>query len=73
MLGGELVKYDGDNVIAVFPNVDKALHCIRCVQGEVACYNSIREKDYRIRMGFGLACGKYVRVGTDMAGIIYKA
>lgn len=71
-VGGWLVKYEGDNIIAAFPNVDVAVSSIRKCMGQIAEYNKTREKDYQVRMGFGIDFGEVHFLGHDIVGSTFE-
>jgi len=66
--GGWKIKYEGDNIIAAFPGVDDAIACIHAVVEQVREYNVTREKDFQIRMGFGVDVGQVHCSGHDIFG-----
>jgi class 3 adenylate cyclase len=66
--GGWKVKYEGDNIIAAFPTVNAAIACIRGVVQQISEYNSVREKDFQVRMGFGVDVGEVHCLGHDIVG-----
>lgn len=67
-VGGKKIKYEGDNIIASFPNVDVAVSCIKSCKEQIAVYNENREKDFQIRMGFALDVGEVTLLGHDVVG-----
>eukprot|EP00798_Chlamydomonas_sp_ICE-L_P031028 gene31028-7120_t len=70
---GKVVKYDGDNVITIFPNAVRAAQLASAVFQTAESYNRGLHKDYRIRLKFGLSTGKVVVVGSDMVGQTWDA
>jgi len=70
--GGWLVKYEGDNIIAAFPSVDAAISCIKKCAGQITEYNKTREKDFQVRMGFGLDFGEVHFWGHDIVGSTFE-
>merc|ERR1712224_224965 len=66
--GGQVVKYEGDNIIAVFPSAVDALTCISDAKRELDCFNSAREKDFQIRMGIAIDEGDILVIGHDIFG-----
>jgi len=66
--GGWKVKYEGDNIIAAFPTVNAAIACIRGVAQQISEYNSVREKDFQVRIGFGVDVGEVHCLGHDIVG-----
>lgn len=67
-VGGWKVKYEGDNIIAAFPSVDVAIQCLKFCKGEIAAYNETRQKDFQVRIGFGLDIGEVQIQGHDIVG-----
>jgi len=65
---GRKVKYEGDNVIAVFPSADLAVCCVAKVCKQLADYNNSRSKDFQIRAGCGLGLGDVAIQGHDIIG-----
>lgn len=54
---GEVLKYDGDNVICKFPSSEVAVQCVIEAYREIAEYNEGKEKDFQIRCKIGMAKG----------------
>lgn len=61
---GELLKYDGDNIICRFPCSKVAISCVLEVYRDIAEYNKDKELDFQIRCKIGMAKGK-VLVSSD--------
>ena len=55
---GELLKYDGDNIICRFPSSKVAIRCVLEVYRDIAEYNKDKEVDFQIRCKIGMAKGK---------------
>lgn len=72
--GGEVVKYDGDNIIATFPTPQAALCCIKAGWEQVDKYNKPREdsKDFQIRMGCSVCFGEVLLHGTEIIGEAFE-
>lgn len=43
--GGQEIKYEGDNIIATFPDADAAVSCIKSCVEQIARYNEARQED----------------------------
>merc|ERR1719223_921906 len=54
---GELLKYEGDNVICKFQSSDVAVNFVIKVSQDIAKYNEGKDKDYQIRVKLGMAKG----------------
>eukprot|EP00192_Tetraselmis_astigmatica_P002787 CAMPEP_0117647790 /NCGR_PEP_ID=MMETSP0804-20121206/35_1 /TAXON_ID=1074897 /ORGANISM="Tetraselmis astigmatica, Strain CCMP880" /LENGTH=543 /DNA_ID=CAMNT_0005453301 /DNA_START=151 /DNA_END=1782 /DNA_ORIENTATION=+ len=67
-LGGSVLKYDGDNVICIFDTAAQAAVAVSAVTKKVAEYNRGLEKDFQIRLKFGMAVGDVFLVGHDIVG-----
>jgi len=66
--GGKVVKYEGDDVIAIFFNPFYSLcACIRAHQMLTEA-NGTRETDYQVRMGIGIALGQTIAVRDVIVG-----
>mmetsp|Transcript_34695 Transcript_34695/g.91628 ORF Transcript_34695/g.91628 Transcript_34695/m.91628 type:complete len:435 (+) Transcript_34695:103-1407(+) len=70
--GGQIVKYDGDNIIATFPTCHDALKCTEKAWDKVVEYNSSREKDFQIRMGCALSYGDVLLQGAEIMGDAFE-
>jgi len=70
-VGGFRVKCEGDNIIAAFPSADAALVCIKACMQEFRQYNKSRDKDFQVRIGFGLDIGEVKILGHDIVGTAY--
>ena len=60
---GDIDKYVGDAVVAIFSGEDMALNAIRCaleIQKELDAYNAAREGGVPIQVGIGLATGEVI-------------
>eukprot|EP01062_Namystynia_karyoxenos_P059794 TRINITY_DN5120_c2_g1_i1.p1 TRINITY_DN5120_c2_g1~~TRINITY_DN5120_c2_g1_i1.p1 ORF type:complete len:532 (+),score=87.10 TRINITY_DN5120_c2_g1_i1:129-1724(+) len=66
--GGWVVKYDGDDVVAVFADPIHCLHACADASAEIAAFNRDRERDYQIRMGCGVAAGTSLVVADIIVG-----
>jgi class 3 adenylate cyclase len=66
--GGHKIKYEGDNVIARFPNSDAAMCAIAEAWKELMEYNHSRTKDFKIRAGCCLGYGEVAISGHDITG-----
>jgi len=71
-VGGWLVKYEGDNIIAAFPSVDVAVPCIQKCMGQIAEYNKTREKDYQVRIDWAIDFGEVHCLGHDICGSTFE-
>lgn len=72
-VGGFKVKYEGDNIIAAFPNPDVALSCVKECARQIQEYNATREKDFQVRIGFGLDFGEVKIMGEDVIGETFES
>eukprot|EP01065_Artemidia_motanka_P037877 TRINITY_DN46780_c0_g1_i1.p1 TRINITY_DN46780_c0_g1~~TRINITY_DN46780_c0_g1_i1.p1 ORF type:complete len:532 (+),score=144.36 TRINITY_DN46780_c0_g1_i1:102-1697(+) len=71
--GGTLIKYDGDDIIAVF---DSTLDCLcACVKAHtmLAGINRGRELDWQVRMGCGVAVGTTLVVKDILVGDVWSS
>lgn len=64
-LDGEVVKYEGDNVIATFSSCQDAIVFTHSVMEQVDEYNEGRSKDFQMQVKFGLSKGE-VLLGPHM-------
>merc|ERR1712232_1019415 len=69
--GGRVIKYEGDNIIAVFTDAAHALQCITDARLLLDSYNAAREKDFQIRMGISVDSGEVLVVGNDLLGTAF--
>jgi class 3 adenylate cyclase len=65
---GKVVKYEGDNIIAIFPDASLAVHCIKAAKDQIQSFNVTRDKDFQMRMGISVDCGEVVVTGHDVMG-----
>ena len=54
---GELLKYEGDNIICKFDSTDVAIQYVLKVSQDIAKYNEGKHKDFQIRVKIGMAKG----------------
>jgi len=66
--GGRKIKYEGDNIIAEFPNTDAAMCALAQFWKKIGDFNNNRAKDFQIRAGVGLAYGEVSLLGQDIVG-----
>jgi class 3 adenylate cyclase len=66
--GGQVVKYDGDNVITFFSEPADASNAAAALLQRVNEYNMGLHKDFQIRLKFGMATGDVLIVDHDIAG-----
>lgn len=71
--GGRVIKYDGDNIIAIFPACNVAMACISQAWAEIQKYNEGREKDFQIRMGCALDYGEVLLQGSEIVGEAFES
>ena len=55
---GQVFKYDGDNIICKFQSSKNAIEYLTQVRKDLDSYNAYKEKDFQIRVKFGLSQGK---------------
>jgi class 3 adenylate cyclase len=72
-VGGFKVKYEGDNIIGAFPNADASLACVKACVQQIREYNASREKDFQVRIGFGLDIGEVKIMGEDVIGEAFES
>ena len=66
--GGKIVHFDGDNVIARFPDATVGSKCALQVQQTLRKYNAERSEDHRIILKIGLADGDVLDTGLQLFG-----
>jgi class 3 adenylate cyclase len=54
---GEVLKYDGDNIICRFPCSKVAISCVLEIYRDIEEYNKDKEEDFQIRCKIGMAKG----------------
>ena len=60
---GILLKVEGDSMLVIFRNVDKAIDCARAMQRTCDDYSSSRPETEQIHLCVGLGCGRVLRIG----------
>lgn len=70
--GGKVVKYDGDNIVAVFPTCCDALMSTKKAWESVEQYNRTRTKDFQLRMGCSLCYGEVFLQGEEIHGEAFE-
>lgn len=66
--GGKILRYDGDNVIALFPTPQAGANAALRIQQILRQYNSNRHADHRILLKIGLADGEALDTGLQLFG-----
>jgi len=67
--GGEVVKYEADNMFAVAPSVDAALDLSLAIVDHYAARNRDREDDARIHVSIGIDFGRLLLIpGVELFG-----
>lgn len=69
---GQIIKYDGDNIIATFPTCSDALKFTNEIWQAVGIYNKERSKDFQIRMGCAIGHGNFTVLGMDIMGDVFE-
>ncbi len=66
---GEVVKYEADNLFAIFPNAEDAVRCALAIHASFAASNVITSEDRDIHVSIGIAWGRILVVpGRDFFG-----
>ncbi len=66
---GILLKTEGDSLMVIFRNVNKALDCSVQMQSVLKKYNLDRQAEEKVLLCIGLGYGKILRIGdTDVFG-----
>jgi adenylate cyclase len=60
---GILLKTDGDSMLVIFRNVQKAINCSIEMQRTVHRYNQSRDDEEKILLGIGVGYGRVLRIG----------
>lgn len=60
---GILLKVEGDSMLVIFRNVDKAIECALAMQSATAAYSTNRVEAERIDLCVGLGYGRVLRIG----------
>lgn len=70
---GHVLKYDGDNVIAMFTCPEDAAECVKDIIEDVRTFNAGKEKDFQIRIKLGTSHGETLVVQHDCVGDAWEA
>ena len=62
---GILLKAEGDSLLVIFRNVDKAIQCSLRMQGVLIEYNRDKAPEEQILLCIGLGYGKVLRIGDQ--------
>lgn len=66
---GILLKAEGDSLLVIFRNANKALQCAIAMQAVLADYNETRPDEEKVLLCVGLGCGRMLRIGdSDVFG-----
>ena len=71
--GGKVLKYDGDNIIAVFETPEDAAEAVRDIVEDINRFNIGKETDYQIRIKLGTSHGETLIVQNDCVGDAWEA
>lgn len=67
--GGVLLKIEGDSMLIIFRNVERAMACVIEMQKCTAAYNQGREASEQVLLCAGLGFGRMLRIGdSDVFG-----
>lgn len=71
--GGEVLHYDGDNVIALFPTEQQGVDAAFKVQHANREYNDSQDPDSKLLLKIGLASGHCLDTGKQLFGDTWEA
>lgn len=67
--GGILLKVEGDSMLVIFRNVERAMQCVIGMQHTASSYNRGREESECVLLCAGLGFGRVLRIGdSDVFG-----
>lgn len=67
--GGILLKIEGDSMMVIFRNVERALQCVLEMQQATTAYNEEREEAEKVLLCAGIGYGRVLRIGdSDVFG-----
>lgn len=68
-LGGDVVKYEADNLFAVFPDVPEAVEAAGAINRAIAAGNALRDGEDAVQVSIGISFGRLLLVpGKDLYG-----
>lgn len=60
---GILIKMEGDSMLVIFRNVNKAVECSKAMQECLEEYNTTRADEEKVLLCVGISCGKILKIG----------
>ncbi|CAF1406923.1 unnamed protein product, partial [Didymodactylos carnosus] len=62
---GLLLKVEGDSMLIIFRNVDKAVNCALEMQRKLSPYNKAKADEDKVLLCLGLGYGKVLKIGNE--------